>query len=113
MSLIQRLLTVAREYARAESVSLSTASYRAMADTKRLAQIEAGGDITTGRFEAVMRWFSANWPAGATWPADVPRPVPEIPAASPGQPENSPSLGVSSLTGPGANAGPAFPEAAE
>lgn len=43
---------------------------------RRLAMIEAGGDIGTERFERAMQWFSDNWPAEADWPKDVPRPDP-------------------------------------
>lgn len=88
-------------------------SFRLFDDSKRLNVLMTGrGDMTLSTFERAMAWFSANWPDGVEWPSDVPRPLPEFPAAS-GLPESPPSLGVSSLTGPGANAGPAFPEAAE
>lgn len=44
------------------------------ADGKVLTRISSGGDLTTGRFEAAISWFSDNWPAGVDWPSDINRP---------------------------------------
>jgi hypothetical protein len=77
MSSIDDLLTVAREYAAVEQIDLSTVSWRAMGDTKKLSALEAGRDIQVRRFESTMRWFSENWPAHASWPQDIARPEPE------------------------------------
>ncbi len=75
MSSIEHLLLVARTYAAAEGIDLSTASWRALGDTKKLPAIETGSDIQTRRFEKTMRWFSDNWPERTAWPEAVPRPV--------------------------------------
>ncbi len=40
----------------------STVSYRVFGDTKKLAALRNGPDITVGRFNAAMRWFDQNWP---------------------------------------------------
>ena len=73
---IAQLLAVARAYAESEGVSLSTVSFRALNDGKKLGLIESGGaDIQVGRLERAMQWFSDNWPS-AEWPAGVPRPTP-------------------------------------
>jgi hypothetical protein len=74
MSGIEQLLTVARRYAEIERIPLSTVSSRALNDGKKLSALETGSDITVGRLELALSWFSDNWPAG-DWPADVPRPV--------------------------------------
>jgi hypothetical protein len=74
MSGIEQLLTVARRYAEIEQIPLSTVSSRALNDGKKLAALESGSDITVGRLEMALRWFSDNWPDGE-WPSDVPRPV--------------------------------------
>lgn len=74
MSSIDHLLTVARTYAAAEQIDLSTVSWRALGDTKKLTALEAGKDIQVRRFENTMQWFSDNWPASAQWPASVDRP---------------------------------------
>ena len=74
MSGIEQLLRVARAYGEIVGVPLSTVSSRALNDGKKLLTLEQGADITVGRLEEALRWFSEHWPAG-DWPADVPRPL--------------------------------------
>lgn len=74
MSGIDSLLNVARRYAEAEGVPLTTVSSRALNDGKKLSALEGGADINVKRLEKALVWFSANWPAGAAWPDDVLRP---------------------------------------
>ena len=76
MSGIEQLLCVARRYAQVEGVPLSTVSSRALNDGKKLAALESGSDITVGRLEEALRWFSERLPEG-DWPAEVARPVDE------------------------------------
>jgi len=68
MSGIEQLLIIARRYAEIEKVPLSTVSSRVFNDGKKLRALEGGADISVGRFEQAVRWFSLNWPA------DAPRP---------------------------------------
>jgi hypothetical protein len=75
MSGIEQLLRVARAYGKILDVPLSTVSSRAFNDGKKLAALEEGADITVGRLEDAMRWFSDRWPDG-DWPSEVPRPLP-------------------------------------
>lgn len=50
-------------------------------DGKKLKAIaEQGVDLSTGKFEFAMQWFSTNWPDGAEWPADVDRPLVKVTA---------------------------------
>lgn len=77
MSSIDDLLSVAKAYGAAERIDLSTVSWRALGDTKKLPAIEAGRDIQVRRFEKTMRWFANNWPKTARWPASVERPASE------------------------------------
>lgn len=84
MTLRDKLLHVAHLYASAIKtkgrdgrLTLSGISTRVFGDGKTFARIEAGGDLTTGNFERAMRWFSDNWPEGAAWPDEVPRPTAE------------------------------------
>ena len=44
----------------------STVSYRVFGDTKKLAALRNGADLTTRRFNAAMTWFDENWPAPQT-----------------------------------------------
>lgn len=75
MSGIASLLSVARAYGAAENIPQTTVSKRALQDSSRLAELEAGGsDIGVKRLERTLMWFSDHWPADTDWPADVPRP---------------------------------------
>lgn len=72
---IANLIAVARAYADAEGIELSTVSSRVFDDSKKLPAIAEGrADIQLGRYEAAMAWFAGNWPRGARWPKGVPRP---------------------------------------
>lgn len=79
---IEHLLALARAYAAAEGVQLTTVSTRLFNDGKVLGRLEAGGDLTTGRFRNAVQWFSDHWPAAASWPAGVPRPPVSAPPDS-------------------------------
>jgi hypothetical protein len=79
MSGIDQLLALAREYARAEDVELTTVSWRVFGDTKKLGALESGSDIQVKRYEAAITWFDKNWPAEAAWPSAVARPSADIP----------------------------------
>jgi hypothetical protein len=74
MSEIDHLLVVADVYKRALGLEDITVSHRLFGDSKKLGALRRGADITVGRFNASMHWFSANWPADAVWPQHVARP---------------------------------------
>lgn len=76
MDAIQRLLTVARAYMAHENLAPVTLSWRVFGDTKKLAALESGADIQTGRHAKAMQWFSDNWPAELPWPEGITRPEP-------------------------------------
>lgn len=76
MKTAQDILTVATVYAEAQSLKLTTLSARVFDDSKKLAQIADGADITLARAGAALRWFSDRWPEGLAWPADIWRPDP-------------------------------------
>lgn len=81
MSAINQLLRLCDEYRRATGVEVKTASWRIFGDSKKLQALMDGQDIQVSRFERAIRWLGANWPEGATWPTDVPRPLPDEAAA--------------------------------
>lgn len=58
-----------------------TLSHRVFGDSKKLAAIRDGADITVSRFNAAVMWFSENWPEDAEWPEGVAKPVPTQEAA--------------------------------
>ncbi|HWK65368.1 MAG TPA: hypothetical protein VNS34_10530 [Rhizobiaceae bacterium] len=77
MTEIAHLLGLADAFIAATSVKEVTLSHRVFGDSKKLTAIRNGADITVGRFNAAIAWFSANWPEDADWPANVARPVVE------------------------------------
>lgn len=72
---ITHLLSVADAYRLATGVEDTTVSYRVFGDTKKLGAMRAGADVTVGRFNDAMVWFSTHWPEGAQWPEAVVRPT--------------------------------------
>ncbi|MGR3464260.1 hypothetical protein [Limimaricola sp.] len=82
MKTIQHLLVLADAYKIAAQVEQdSTVSHRVFGDTKKLAALREGADITTRRFNAAFQWFSENWPEGAERPEVLPSPeLPKRPA---------------------------------
>lgn len=75
------LVTCANAYAAAAVLSLTTVGGRAANDWRFFDRVAAGAGFTVSKYDEVVGWFSANWPAETAWPADVPRP--EVAAAPP------------------------------
>lgn len=71
---IAHLLALADAFKKADPVSDTTLSFRMFKDSKKLAALRSGSDITTGRFNDAVQWFSDNWPDDAVWPSEVSRP---------------------------------------
>ncbi|TIP70345.1 MAG: hypothetical protein E5X53_28245 [Mesorhizobium sp.] len=80
MTEIAHLLGLADTFIAATSIKEVTLSHRVFGDSKKLTAIRNGADITVGRFNGAIEWFSANWPDDAVWPASIARPIPAAPA---------------------------------
>ncbi|WP_201829634.1 hypothetical protein [Microvirga zambiensis] len=74
MSGKDHLLRLAAIFGHQSGLPQTTVSWRLFQDTNKLEGIERGRDLYLGRFERAVRYLSDNWPAGAEWPADIPRP---------------------------------------
>jgi len=68
------LLAVIDAYQAVEAVPDTTISSRVFKDSKKVAALRAGRDITTNRNASALIWFSEHWPATAIWPTWVARP---------------------------------------
>ncbi|SCM73449.1 conserved hypothetical protein [uncultured Pleomorphomonas sp.] len=56
--------------------SEATICKRVFGSDRFLHRIEhSGSSFTVRTYDRAMTWFSANWPEGVAWPADVPRPA--------------------------------------
>lgn len=76
MRMTDQLVQVAEAYCEARGLSLARVSVLVFNDGKKLKAIaEQGVDLSTGKFEFAMRWFSTNWPEGAAWPDAITRPA--------------------------------------
>jgi hypothetical protein len=81
---ILHLLAVAEQYLAAAGLAQEkTVSHRVFGDSKTIARLRAGADITLGRYHAALAWFAANWPPAARLPAGLAPYVVVAPPASP------------------------------
>jgi hypothetical protein len=69
-----QLIAVADAYAAHRGLSRSRVSTIVFNAGAALDRVASGRDLNTGNWERAMRWFSDNWPDGAEWPDEVPRP---------------------------------------
>lgn len=64
---IQTLIHRADAYKVASGIARdTTVSSRVFGDSKKLAAIRNGADITVTRFNDAMKWFDLNWPVIAS-----------------------------------------------
>ncbi len=68
------LVTCAAAFVAATGLSMATVGRQAANDWRFFDRIANGSGFTAGKYDEVMRWFAARWPADAAWPADAPRP---------------------------------------
>ena len=70
------IIELAEIYRRAEGLSSARVGHLSAADGKFFARLKAGRSCTLRTANAVIQWFSDNWPDSVTWPAGVDRPAP-------------------------------------
>lgn len=68
------IILLARTYAAAEGVSLSTVGLRACNNNKVFQRLARGSGANVATLAAAERFFRAEWPAGAAWPDSIPNP---------------------------------------
>jgi hypothetical protein len=69
-------------YAKARGISPSRVATIIFSSGAMYRRLTDGADITVGRFEDAVQWFSDNWPAGVEWPEGIRRPAPKAPEAA-------------------------------
>jgi len=72
------ILRLARIYAAAEGIALSTVGNRATGQAKLFNRIAAGHGATARSLALAESFFWANWPPDAAWPDDI---IPKPPQA--------------------------------
>lgn len=66
---------LAAAFARVTKREPSTVARLAAGDWRFFERLDGGASFTARKYDAILAWFGANWPEGAVWPADVPRPA--------------------------------------
>jgi len=82
MDLRKQLLVVIEAFAAARILSVARVSTMAFNHGTMHQRLVEGADITVGRLELAMQWFSDNWPDGAAWPEGIARPPRKTEAAA-------------------------------
>lgn len=83
MNQIQQMLRLIDVFAAARGISTSRVTTIVFNSGAMYQRLSAGADITVGRIERAMQWFSDNWPDDLDWPDGIARPArkPAIAAA--------------------------------
>lgn len=68
------VLRLADEYLRATGLRETALSSRIFGESKKLALLRGGSDLTVTRYRQVIQWFADNWPPEANWPTSLSRP---------------------------------------
>lgn len=72
---IEQFFRLIDRYARATGLAEATISTRLLNDGKGIERLRSGRDIGARKLADRVEYLSANWPDGAAWPADIPRPA--------------------------------------
>lgn len=75
------LLAMATAYTAATGTNAPTIGKLALNDHNFFRRVRNGDGFTVKSYDRAQTWFDTNWPAGAKWPADVPRPSASVVAA--------------------------------
>lgn len=78
--LVHHLLSLLARYRAVDERAESTVGRLSAGDGDFFDRLRSGAGFTVRKYDQVVRWFSANWPADADWPADVTRPISEVAA---------------------------------
>ncbi|WP_306049263.1 hypothetical protein [Oceaniradius stylonematis] len=71
------LLELAERFCEARGLKESTVGRMCAADGEFFSRLRDGKSFTARKYDAVVRWFSENWPEEHGWPAQVIRPTQE------------------------------------
>jgi hypothetical protein len=82
MNMRQQLIILIKTYASAKGLSTSRVATLVFNHGTMYERLIDGADITVGRLETAVRWFSTNWPESTPWPEGISRPPPQTPSSS-------------------------------
>lgn len=75
-SLVEELFTLASAFGAAKRMEEATVGRLCASDGRFFARLRGGKTFTIRKYDAVLCWFSANWPADTAWPEGIARPEP-------------------------------------
>lgn len=75
--LAKHLIALGTVFCRARDLEESTVGRLCASDGRFFSRIRDGKTFTAKKYDEVVGWFSANWPADADWPSNITRPVVE------------------------------------
>lgn len=73
--LANHLLTLCTRFGEARKLEETTIGRFCAADGRFFSRIREGKTFTAKKYDEVVGWFSVNWPAAASWPEEITRPV--------------------------------------
>jgi len=73
--LIRHLESLLAAYREKDNRAESTIGRFCAGDGDFFDRLRTGKGFNVRTYDRVARWFSDNWPEGAAWPDDVPRPA--------------------------------------
>lgn len=68
------LFAIAKAFAAKRELQMSTIGRLCAGDSQFFDRLTEGKSFTARKYDAVLVWFSENWPEGAEWPASIDRP---------------------------------------
>lgn len=79
----EQLLALARAYSEATGIALTGVGQRACGNNRVFDRLASGCGANVLTLERAAKWFAANWPEDAPWPAEVPRTRPAVRVSRP------------------------------
>ena len=107
-TLRRHLEICATAFAVATGREASTVAQLATGDWQFFGRLNGGASFTIRRYDKIMAWFRANWPAQVAWPEGVPLHSGRI--DEPGLHGGAPSAVDEAVVAPAADAGADNPE---
>lgn len=77
MNTRQHLIAIIERFAEIKGLSPSRVTTLALNSGHIYRRLVDGSDITVGRLEDAVQWFSNNWPSDTAWPEGLRRPAPK------------------------------------
>lgn len=72
--LVRNVLRLEEVYSSHTNTGSTYVSLLATGSGHTLKRLRTGVQITVGRLDQTLLWFSENWPRDLDWPRDIPRP---------------------------------------